>query len=79
MSHLENINFQDIYVVETYEEAEQFRYESTGETVEIGTPVAWDQEHYSIFSESMINRRESDMVPDMVMTCFNGIYFQADE
>lgn len=36
------LSYKDIHVVESFEEAEQFRYEDTDEPVEIGTPVGYD-------------------------------------
>lgn len=42
---IENMKYEDIYVVEDFDEAEQFRYEHNDETVEIGTPVGYEGEH----------------------------------
>jgi hypothetical protein len=57
------MNYQDIYVIEDFEEAEQFRYEHNDQPVEVGTPVAFDH----------LSNGELEMV------CFEGIYFQSDE
>lgn len=35
------MNYNDIFVVEDFDEAEQFRYESDNQQVEIGTPVGY--------------------------------------
>jgi len=37
-----NYNYQDIHVVEDFEEAEQFRYEHNDHVVEVGTAVGYD-------------------------------------
>ena len=58
------MNYQDIYVVEDFDEAAQFRYEHNDETVEIGTPVAWEFEP-----------TDSDT---SVLRCFAGIYYTTD-
>ena len=70
------MNYLDIYVVETFEEAEQFRYEHNNETVEVGTPVAYDR----LKRGAVFNGHPSRPVKDQIMmTCFDGIYFQDDE
>ena len=70
------MNYLDIYVVETFEEAEQFRYEHNDETVEVGTPVAFEQHKRG----AVFNGHPSRPVKDQtVMTCFDGIYFQDEE
>lgn len=53
---------EDIYVVENFEEAQQFRYEDTDEPVDVCTPVG-------------IDIHEGD---DIVLHCFGGIYFDGD-
>ena len=57
------LRFEDVIVVEDYEEAEQFRYESNDEPVEVGTAVG-----YEVTDGRKITLR-----------CFDGIYFQQDE
>jgi len=57
------MNYQDIYIVEDHDEAEQFRYEHNNEPVEVGTPVAYER----------VSKEESQMI------CFEGIYFQEDQ
>jgi hypothetical protein len=56
------MNYQDIYVVDSFEEAEQFKYNDTGESVEVGTAVAYD-----------VQRGD-----EIVLTCFEGIHFDSD-
>lgn len=38
------MNYQDVFVVEDFDEAEQFRYERDDQTVEVGTPVGYCRE-----------------------------------
>lgn len=35
------MNYDDIFVVEDFDEAEQFRYEHNDQPVEVGTPVGY--------------------------------------
>ena len=56
------MNYQDIYVVDTFEEAEQFRYKHNEQPVEVGTAVGYD-----VISGD-----------DVVLTCFDGIYYEPD-
>ena len=35
------MNYLDVFVVEDFDEAEQFRYEHNDQTVEVGTPVGY--------------------------------------
>jgi hypothetical protein len=59
------MNYQDIYVVDSFEEAEQFRYNDTGESVEVGTAVAYD----------VYKDRDHQAGVEVVLTCFEGIHF----
>ena len=54
------MNYQDIYVVDTFEEAEQFRYKHNDQPVEVGTAVGYDKQ---------IDNNTIDLV------CFEGIYY----
>ena len=54
------MNYQDIHVVDTFEEAEQFRYKHNDQPVEVGTAVAYD-------------KQTDDNTIDLV--CFEGIYY----
>jgi hypothetical protein len=59
-------HYKDIYVVETPEEAEEFRYEHNNERVEIGTPVGIDKPSSGRFP----------WLSECKLHCFDGIYFQ---
>ncbi len=63
------MNYKDIYVVEDFEEAEQFRYEHNNEPVEVGTAVAYDVHRD--------NGQPGGI--EIVLTCFDGINFQSDD
>ena len=56
------MKYQDIYVVDDLEEAEQFLYKHNNQTVEVGTAVGYDV-------------TEGD---DVILTCFEGIYYDPD-
>jgi hypothetical protein len=56
------MNHEDIYVVDTFEEAEQFRYTDSNETVSVGTAVGYD-----VHSSNAIT-----------LTCFEGIHYDPD-
>ena len=58
------MNYQDIYVVDTFEEAEQFRYKHNDQPVEVGTAVGYDQ--------PIMDSDKIDLV------CFEGIYYEPD-
>jgi hypothetical protein len=55
------MNYQDIYVVDTFEEAEQFKYCHNDQSVEVGTAVGYDSH--------IMDGDKIDLI------CFNGIYF----
>ena len=59
-------NSSDIYVVDNFEEAQQFRYEHNDEPVEVGTAVGYD---IPIAGTPAI----------MQLVCFEDIYFQEDD
>ena len=61
--------YDDIHVVETLEEAREFRYEHNDEPVEIGTPVGFDKTMPS-------GALAPGAIPDIYLVCFKGIYFQ---
>ena len=70
------LHYKDIYVVDTFEEAEEFRYEHNDNPVEVGTPVAYDQ----LKRGAVFNGHPSRPVKDQtVMTCFDGIYHQSQQ
>ena len=56
------MNYQDIYVVEDFDEAEQFKYTDTGQSVEVGTAVGYDE-------------WQGDTC---VLKCYDGIYYDPD-
>jgi len=56
------MNYQDIYVVEDFDEAEQFKYTETGQTVEVGTAVGYDE-------------WQGDTC---VLKCYDGIYYDPE-
>jgi len=59
------MKYQDVHVVDTFEEAEQFKYTSNNESVEVGTAVGYDMERIDpITGEFNID-----------LKCFEGIYF----
>ena len=59
------MKYDDIYVVDTFEEAEQFHYEHNNEPVEVGTAVGYD-----VIETDPITKQTS-----VVLQCFEGIYF----
>ena len=77
----------DIYVVEDFEEAQQFRYELKDEPVEVGTAVGYDRPFVGMPGEKApigpdgrrswkMNRED---MPVMQLVCFEDIYFQPEE
>lgn len=61
----QTLNYKNIHVVEDFDEAEQFRYTETNETVEVGTPVGFDSE---MFDGSL----------QVQFILFDGIYYDPD-
>ena len=80
------MNYQDVFVVEDFDEAEQFRYEHNDQPVEVGTAVAYDRPFVGMPGDKapVVNGKRSwnmdkkDM-PVMQLVCFDGIYFQQEE
>ena len=70
----------DIYVVEDFDEATQFRYTYNDQPVEAGTAVAYDRPFVGMPGEKPPpggwNPKHK---PVMQMVCFDDIYFQSDE
>lgn len=64
-----SIKYQDVHVVDTFDEAEQFRYEHNNEPVEVGTAVGRDIEKRCMQTNNLIS---------VDLHCFNGIYYQDD-
>lgn len=74
------MNYTDIHVVETFEEAEQFRYEHNDQVVEVGTPVAYDRPFVGMPGEKPPpGGWDAHHKPVMQMVCFEGIYFQDND
>ena len=67
------MNYKDIYTVDTFEEAEQFRYEHNDQPVEVGTAVAYDRDFVG-----MPGSKPSEREKCRQLVCFEGIYFQQD-
>lgn len=65
------LHYKNIYVVEDFDEAEEFRYEETNKPVEVGTAVAYDRP-----SADMPGQKPSERGECMQLVCFEGIYFQ---
>ena len=83
----QQMKHDDIFVVDDFEEAEQFRYEHNDEPVEVGTAVAYDRPFVGMPGEKAPIGKDGkpswkmakkDM-PVMQMVCFDGIYFMQDE
>lgn len=70
----------DIYVVEDFEEASEFRYIHNDQPVEVGTAVAYDRPFVGMPGEQPprggwdINHK-----PVMQMVCFDDVYFSQDD
>ena len=60
------MKYQDIHVVMTHQEAEQFRYKHNDQPVDIGTPVAYDAIRYE---------HGTGDIQSIDMICLGGIYF----
>lgn len=63
-------HYQDIYVVETFEEAEQFRYTDTDTAVEVGTAVGYDTYKKCNDGQNIIS---------IDLQCFDGIQYVGDD
>ena len=78
------MKYSDIYVIETFEEAEEFRYEHNDQRVEIGTAVAYDRPFVGMPGDKApvgkAGKRSWKMPKEdmsvMQMVCFDGIYWQ---
>ena len=77
----------DIYVVEDFEEAQQFRYTHNDEPVEVGTAVGYDRPFVGMPGDKAPIRPDGKpswimpkkQMPVQQLVCFDDIYFQADE
>ena len=72
----------DIYVVDDFEEAQQFRYEHNDQPVEVGTAVGYDRPFVGMPGDKPPvggwKMKPEDM-PVQQLVCFDDIYFQEDE
>ena len=77
----------DIFVVDDFEEAEQFRYEHNDKPVEVGTAVAYDRPFVGMPGDKARKdasgkrswKMAKEDMPVMQLVCFDGIYFTEDE
>ena len=75
------MNYTDIHVVDTFEEAEQFRYEHNDQVVEVGTPVGYDRPFVGMPGDKPPSggwKMTKEGMPVMQLVCFDGIYFQPE-
>ena len=80
------MNYQDIFVVEDFDEAEQFRYEHNDRPVEVGTAVAYDRPFVGMPGDKAPIgpdgkpswKMTKEEMPVMQLVCFDGIYYQED-
>ena len=61
-----DMTYEDVYVVDTFEETEQFRYEHNDEPVEVGTAVGYDKPKRCMATGKVLS---------VDLHCFRGIYF----
>lgn len=81
----EEMNYLDVFVVEDFDEAEQFRYEHNDQPVEVGTAVAYDRPFVGMPGDKapVVNgkrtwKMDKQDMPVMQLVCFEGIYYQED-
>ena len=73
-------SYKDIFVVEDFDEAQQFRYEHNDKPVEVGTPVGYDRPFVGMPGEKPpAGGWDPKHKPVMQLVCFDGIYFQSEE
>ena len=65
-----DMTYEDVHVVDNFEEAEQFRYEHNDEPVEIGTAVGYDKPKRCMSTGKTLS---------VDLHCFRGVYFAPDE
>lgn len=61
-----DMTYEDVYVVDSFEEAEQFRYEHDNRSVEVGTAVGYDKPKRCTSTGKVLS---------VDLHCFPGIYF----
>jgi hypothetical protein len=64
-----DMTYEDVHVVDTFEEAEQFRYEHNDEPVEVGTAVGYDKLKWCSHTGKVLS---------VDLCCFKGVYFADD-
>lgn len=64
-----DITYEDVHVVDNFDEAEQFRYEHNDEPVEVGTAVGYDKPKHCMVTGKTLS---------VDLHCFKGIYFVDD-
>lgn len=62
---MNNIDYSDVYVVDTFDETEQFFYKHNNKPVEVGTAVGYDTIKTDPITKHV----------NVVLQCFEGIYF----
>ena len=82
----EEMKYLDVFVVEDFDEAEQFRYEHNDQPVEVGTAVAYDRpfvgmpgDKAPVVDGKRTWKMAKEDMPVMQMVCFEGIYYQLEE
>lgn len=71
------MNYQDIYVVDDLDEAEQFRYEHNDEPVEVGTAVGYDKPKCCTRTGGILYTTDGHY-QSVDLHCFSGIYYAPD-
>ena len=71
---------ENIFVVEDFDEAQQFRYEHNDEPVEVGTAVGYDRPFAGMPGEKPPpGGWDPNNKPVMQLVCFDDIYYQPEE
>ena len=76
----------DIYVVEDFDEAQQFRYVHNDQTVEVGTAVGYDRPFVGMPGDKAPVgpdgkpswKMDKKDMPVMQLVCFDDIYYQPE-
>ena len=64
-----DMTYEDVYVVDDFDEAEQFRYAHNDQSVEVGTAVGYDKPKCCMTTGKTLS---------VDLHCFDGIYFVDD-
>lgn len=65
-----DMTYDDVHVVDNFDEAQQFRYEHNDEPVEVGTAVGYDKPKRCMATGKVLS---------IDLHCFRGIYFVNEE